>query len=45
MRGHEPIFTHGDLQAKSILIRAEDGLPVLIDGGVRGLVPQLLGIY
>lgn len=31
MRGHAPVFTHGDLQAKNILLRASDGLPVLID--------------
>lgn len=31
LRGHAPVFTHGDLQAKNILVRAVDGRPVLLD--------------
>lgn len=31
MKGHEPVFTHGDLQAKNIIIRSEDGKPCIID--------------
>lgn len=31
MEGHKPVFTHGDLQAKNIIIRSEDGKPCIID--------------
>ncbi|PSR94349.1 kinase-like domain-containing protein [Coniella lustricola] len=31
LKGHPPVFTHGDLQAKNILVREADGLPVVVD--------------
>lgn len=31
MKGHKPVFTHGDLQAKNIIIRSGDGKPCIID--------------
>lgn len=31
LKGHPPVFTHGDLQAKNILIRSSDGAPCIID--------------
>jgi serine/threonine protein kinase len=31
LTNHPPVFTHGDLQAKNILVREADGLPVVID--------------
>lgn len=31
MVGHPPVFTHGDLQAKNILVRDADGAPVVLD--------------
>lgn len=31
MRGHRPVLTHGDLQAKNVLVRGADGRPCLID--------------
>lgn len=34
------VFTHGDLQAKNILLRAADGVPVLLDWECAGWYPS-----
>lgn len=39
LRGHEPVFTHGDLQRKNIIIR-ENGAVVLIDWETAGWYPE-----
>lgn len=39
MKGHSPVFTHGDLQAKNILISA-DGMPYIIDWECSGFYPS-----
>lgn len=31
LRGHAPVWTHGDLQAKNVLVRQSDGRPYLLD--------------
>ncbi|KAF3770758.1 kinase-like protein [Cryphonectria parasitica EP155] len=40
MTGHKPVFTHGDLQAKNILVRDSDGAPVLIDWECAAWYPE-----
>ncbi|OWT42296.1 phosphotransferase enzyme family protein [Pochonia chlamydosporia 170] len=39
LRGHKPIFTHGDLQRKNVIIR-ENGEVVLIDWETAGWYPE-----
>ncbi|KAG6030496.1 hypothetical protein E4U41_007816 [Claviceps citrina] len=39
LRGHKPVFTHGDLQRKNVMIR-EDGTVVLIDWEAAGWYPE-----
>lgn len=40
LTNHPPIFTHGDLQAKNILVRNADGLPFVIDWECSAFYPS-----
>ncbi|KEY70182.1 hypothetical protein S7711_03403 [Stachybotrys chartarum IBT 7711] len=39
VRGHAPVFTHGDLQRKNLLLR-EDGTVVMLDWEAAGWYPS-----
>ena len=45
LRGHEIVFTHGDLIASKIMIREEDGQVVLLDWDTAGFYPEYWECY
>lgn len=44
LRGHEIVFTHGDLHTSNILVRP-DGTPVILDWGLAGFWPEYWEFY
>ncbi|GAD92600.1 predicted protein [Paecilomyces variotii No. 5] len=44
LKGHEIVFTHGDLHTSNILVRS-DGTPVIVDWGLAGFWPEYWEFY